>query len=559
MPLLLGVVEKRRSTSTPLRLFVMSATLDDGLFKEYFKDAPKWEVEGRTQPVTISYITQEALDRAESLEALAADTIVKLHLKEGPGDILCFAEGKDMCKKIVDCAKRMIEDQDLPDNETAILDFDILHGSSTKDEEAKALAPPPLSNNSHPGRRCIVATNVAETSITIPGVVWVVDTGKHKEAMYDQRQNLYRLESVPISQDAARQRAGRAGRVKPGYCYRLYTQQLHDECMPEHTTAAITSANTMITTLQLLKLGENPITFNFMESFASEMLVHSYEQLYKLKMITSKLVVTTAGLQTLELMVAPHLAATLFKSEELGCISEILTIVACVECLEDGKDKLWLDLSSHKIPEDRKSRQHAKQNELRQADGDHLTYLATYSDCARELYKSEAQARSWCSQHGLDFRTLLKIRNRRIQLVETWQLHHDGELITNLDHQNPFYNCIIIKCLVAGHFMQTAFKTSVGKNTFQVTRNHNVNGELVDRTLGGTPETSRLIIFNRVTRRGNKDYFSAVTRVKLEHLIEAAPRYFDPSEHLPGPFRNILLDKWMEMTGMSRDELDPVW
>ena len=254
MGLLKGVVKKRPD----LKLIVMSATLDAVKFQKYFSvrsnvSAPLFKVPGRTHPVEIFYTQEPEPDYVEA----AIRTVLMIHRAEDPGDILVFLTGQeeieDACKKI------KLEADDLLNADSSSVGPLIcipLYSTLPPQQQQRIFDPPPPAvNGGPPGRKVIVSTNIAETSLTIDGIVYVVDPGFSKQKVYNPRIRVESLLVSPISKASAQQRSGRAGRTRPGKCFRLYTErdfmnQLEDQTHPE-----ILRSNLANTVLELVKLG----------------------------------------------------------------------------------------------------------------------------------------------------------------------------------------------------------------------------------------------------------------------------------------------------------------
>jgi len=222
--LLKGTLAKHREEERPnaLKLIVMSATLDAARFQAYFNDAPLLKVPGRTFPVEVFYTAEPERDYLEA----AVRAVMQIHLCEAEGDILLFLTGEDEIEK---CCKRI-------EGELALLSEDDcgpllvlpLYSSLPPAQQRRIFspAPPPRKPGGKAGRKIIVSTNIAETSLTIDGIVYVVDPGFSKQKVFNPRVRVESLLVSPISRASAQQRAGRAGRTRPGKCFRLYTEEV---------------------------------------------------------------------------------------------------------------------------------------------------------------------------------------------------------------------------------------------------------------------------------------------------------------------------------------------
>jgi len=247
-------VAKRRSD---LRVIVMSATLDVRKFQRYLgskeNPVPLLKVPGRTHPVEVFYTQAPEPDYVEA----ALRTVMFIHQAEEPGDILVFLTGEEEIED--SCRKIRIEAQDLCDRDSTVGPLLVvpLYSSLPPAQQQQIFdsAPPPTRPGGPQGRKVVVSTNIAETSLTIDGIVYVVDPGFSKQTVYNPRVRAESLLVSPISKASATQRAGRAGRTRPGKCFRLYTEKDYVKELEEQTCPEILRSNLANTVLALLKLG----------------------------------------------------------------------------------------------------------------------------------------------------------------------------------------------------------------------------------------------------------------------------------------------------------------
>ena len=255
MGLLKGVAQQRPE----LKIIVMSATLDALKFQKYFgltkdKQAPLFKVPGRTHPVEVFYTQEPEQDYLEA----AIRTVLMIHRAEDPGDILLFLTGEEEIEDA--CRKIKLEADDLVNADSSSVGPLLcipLYSTLPPQQQQRIFdpAPQPQTPDGPPGRKVVVSTNIAETSLTIDGIVYVVDPGFSKQKVYNPRIRVESLLVSPISKASAQQRAGRAGRTRPGKCFRLYTEKDFMNELEEQTHPEILRSNLANTVLELVKLG----------------------------------------------------------------------------------------------------------------------------------------------------------------------------------------------------------------------------------------------------------------------------------------------------------------
>lgn len=299
MGLLKGVAKRRPD----LKLIVMSATLDAVKFQKYFGSiaseksgpAPLFKVPGRTHPVEVFYTQEPEPDYVEA----AIRTVLMIHRAEEEGDILLFLTGEeeieDACRKIKAEADDLIN-QD-PEAVGPLICIP-LYSSLPPQQQQRIFDPPPSPRISGgpPGRKVIVSTNIAETSLTIDGIVYVVDPGFSKQKVYNPRVRVESLLVSPISKASAQQRAGRAGRTRPGKCFRLYTEKDFMNELEEQTHPEILRSNLANTVLELTKLGiDDLVHFDYVDAPAPETLMRALELLNYLAAMNDEGKLTALG------------------------------------------------------------------------------------------------------------------------------------------------------------------------------------------------------------------------------------------------------------------------
>ncbi|KAG9971825.1 pre-mRNA-splicing factor ATP-dependent RNA helicase PRP43, partial [Aureobasidium melanogenum] len=250
--ILMGLLKEVAQRRPDLKIIIMSATLDAEKFQKYFNDAPLLAVPGRTHPVEIFYTAEPERDYVEA----AIRTVLQIHATEPEGDILLFLTGEeeieDACRKISLESDEMIREAD-----AGPLKVYPLYGSLPPAQQQRIFdpAPAPFRAGGRPGRKVIISTNIAETSLTIDGIVYVIDPGFSKQKVYNPRIRVESLLVSPISKASAQQRAGRAGRTKPGKAFRLYTEAAFKKELIDQSYPEVLRSNLSSTVLELKKLG----------------------------------------------------------------------------------------------------------------------------------------------------------------------------------------------------------------------------------------------------------------------------------------------------------------
>ena len=318
---LLGYLTRLRTERPELKIIVTSATIDTERFSQHFGDAPIVEVSGRTYPVEIRYRVpeDEAGDPKDQPDAIC-DAVRELS-GEGPGDILVFCSGE---REIRDAADAL---SDMQLSNTEILP---LYARLSSAEQHRVFAP-------HQGRRIVLATNVAETSLTVPGIRYVVDPGVARISRYSRRTKVQRLPIEPISQASADQRAGRCGRLGPGICIRLYSEDDY-RSRPEFTEPEILRTNLASVILQMTAARLGAIeSFPFLEPPDSRAIrdgVLLLEELGAVEPGTRPLELTPVGRTLARIPADPRIGRMLIAANELGCLAEVLVIAAGLSIID---------------------------------------------------------------------------------------------------------------------------------------------------------------------------------------------------------------------------------
>ncbi|KAG8063614.1 hypothetical protein GUJ93_ZPchr0003g17107 [Zizania palustris] len=321
---LFGLLKEVLKNRPDLKLVVMSATLEAEKFQTYFSGAPLMKVPGRLHPVEIFYTQEPERDYLEA----AIRTVVQIHMCEPAGDILVFLTGEE---EIEDACRKINKEVNNSGDQVGPVKVVPLYSTLPPAMQQKIFepAPAPLKEGGPPGRKIVVSTNIAETSLTIDGIVYVIDPGFSKQKVYNPRIRVESLLVSPISKASAHQRAGRAGRTQPGKCFRLYTEKSFNDDLQPQTYPEILRSNLANTVLTLKKLGiDDLVHFDFMDPPAPETLMRALEVLNYLGALDDEGNLTTLGETMSEFPLDPQMSKMLVVSPKYNCSNEILSISA---------------------------------------------------------------------------------------------------------------------------------------------------------------------------------------------------------------------------------------
>jgi ATP-dependent RNA helicase DHX8/PRP22 len=320
---LFGLLKKTLKRRPDLKLIVTSATLDADKFSEYFNSAPIFSIPGRTYPVEVMYSREPESDYLDS----ALVTAMQIHLSEPMGDILLFLTGKEEIDSACEVLYERMKGLGPSVPELMVLP---IYGALPSEVASRIFEPAPPGS-----RKIVIATNIAETSITIDGIYYVIDPGFVKQSSYDPKLGMDRLQVVPISQANAKQRAGRAGRTGPGKCFRLYTETAFQSEMLPTTIPEIQRQNLSNTILMLKAMGINDLLhFDFMDPPPTNTMLTALEELYSLGALDDEGLLTRMGRQMADFPMDPTLSKALICSVTLDCSDELLTIVAMISATQ---------------------------------------------------------------------------------------------------------------------------------------------------------------------------------------------------------------------------------
>ncbi|KAL7069181.1 putative DHX8/prp22-type ATP-dependent RNA helicase [Cryptosporidium serpentis] len=425
---LFGLLKNTCIERPSFRLIVTSATLEADKFSRYFMNCNIFTIPGRTFPVEILYTREPESDYVEA----ALLTVLQIHLREPPGDILVFLTGQEEIDNACQVLhERMQKLENL--NPPPLI---ILPVYSSQPSEVQSLIFEPTPEGC---RKCVMATNIAEASLTIDGIYFVVDPGFAKMMVFNSKTGMDSLVVAPISQASARQRSGRAGRTGPGKCYRLYTEIAFKTEMLPVTIPEIQRTNLSNTVLLLKALGINDLlNFDFMDPPPPHTLLIALETLYELDALDDNGILTRLGRKMAELPMSPNLSKMVLSSVDLGCSDEIITITSM--------------LSVQNVfyrPKDKQATADRHKSKFHHSYGDHLTYLNIYNSWQRQRYSVP-----WCYENFLQSRSLKKAQDVRKQLINIFDKYQLNIISARNDYDK------IRKAICAGFFSHACKKDS---------------------------------------------------------------------------------------------------
>eukprot|EP01013_Petalomonas_cantuscygni_P001255 TRINITY_DN11276_c0_g1_i1.p1 TRINITY_DN11276_c0_g1~~TRINITY_DN11276_c0_g1_i1.p1 ORF type:complete len:881 (+),score=208.08 TRINITY_DN11276_c0_g1_i1:90-2732(+) len=473
----------------PLRLVVMSATMDIDKFRAFFPSAPTLAVPGRMHPVTVVHRPAPP-DYVEDTIATVQE-IHSRHPIEG-GDVLCFLTGEEEIERVCD---------ELANGEGGeTLTVLPLFSSLPPHLQRRVFEPPA------PGtRKVVVSTNIAETSVTVDGVVFVVDCGFEKQKLYHARTRHETLLPTPISQAAATQRAGRAGRTRPGFCYRLYPEAEFQKMRPQ-TPPEMLRSNLASICLTLLRLGvRNLVRFDFPEPPPPAAMARAIELLHVLGCLTEECTLSPRGQQIAEMPLDPPLAAALLSAPQFGVTKDMLTVTALM-----AGAPIFVRPVAKQRQADRARRQ------FESASSDHITLLNAFN-----AWSEAGATQEFARVNFLNFRHLRVAASTRMQLEGIMR-----RFGYEVDAARPRdWTIGLRKALCGGYFHQVARHST--KRVYRTLKDNHAAAIHPQSAAGdGAPE---FVLFTEFVQT-SQAFLRTVSVVTLDWLVAACPSYFAPTD-----------------------------
>ncbi|KAK1442934.1 ATP-dependent RNA helicase [Babesia gibsoni] len=490
---LFALLKECCSKRSDFKLIVTSATLEAEKFSVYFNDSSIFSIPGRMFPVEILHTREQESDYIEA----SLITVLNIHLNEPAGDILLFLTGQEeidvACRTLHERMKRL---ESMSPPPLIILP---VYAALPSEMQRAIFEPTPIGC-----RKCVIATNIAEASLTIDGIFYVIDPGFAKVKRYNPRTGMDSLVVVPISQASAKQRAGRAGRTGPGKCYRLYTEESYMSEMLPTSVPEIQRTNLANVVILLKAMGINDfLNFDFMDKPSIETLIDALDNLYHLGALDDEGLLTRLGRKMAEFPMDPNLSKMLLTSVDMGCSDEIITIVSM--------------LSIQNIfyrPQDKQAEADRAKSRFTQGEGDHLTLLFVYNQWRKNKFSS-----MWCHENFLQSRALLRAQDVRKQLISIMD-RYNFKIVSCGNNPEK-----IAKSVCAGYFHHSARRDpQEGYRTIMDQQNVFIHpsSALYNRS----PE---YVVYHELVMT-TKEYMRDLTAVRAQWLLELAPSLFKKCE-----------------------------
>lgn len=486
-----------RFRENDFRLIISSATLDAEKFSSYFDDANIFMIPGRMFPVDILYTKAP---EADYLDAVVV-TILQIHVTQAvPGDILVFLTGQEEIETAVEILNQRTRGLGSKIRELSICP---IYSTLPSDMQAKIFEP-----TQEGARKVVIGTNIAETSLTIDGICYVIDTGFCKQKSYNPKTGMESLIVTPVSKAAANQRAGRAGRTQPGKCFRLYTAWSYEHELEDNTVPEIQRTNMGNVVLMLKSLGINDLLhFDFMDKPPAETLMRALEQLYALGALNDRGELTKMGRRMAEFPVDPMMSKCILESEKYKCTAEVITIVSM---LSIGSSVFY------RPKEKAVHADNAKMNFARGGVGDHICLLRCYSDWVETNYSTQ-----WCFENYVQVRSMNKARDVREQLEGLCE-RVELEMSSNMADIDA-----ISKTITSGYFYNIAKLSKTGE--YKTAKQQHTVYIHPSSVLIKEEEQPPWVVYHELTFT-TKEYMRMVMRIKSEWLMEVAPHYYEKND-----------------------------
>lgn len=486
-----------RHRGDDVRVIISSATMDTLKFSKYFDDAPVYTIPGRRFEVDIFYaLTPEA----DYLDACCT-TVFQIHASQSRGDILVFLTGQDEIDQAEELLYERISGFGTKLGELIIAP---IYANLPAEQQAKIFEPTPDR-----ARKVVLATNVAETSVTIPGIVYVVDPGFCKQKQYNAKTGVESLLVVPVSRAGAKQRAGRAGRTQPGKCFRLYTKWSYEKEMDEDTPPELLRSNLSQVVLLLMSLGiDHLFQFDFIDPPPPHALIRSLEHLYALGALNEQGQLTKLGRRMAELPLDPMTAKALLASEAYACSQEVTIICGMLSV----NNSIFYRPKGKKVTADA-----ARAALSRGGGGDHLLLLRCYVQ-----WRDSGYSKQWCAENFVQARSLKRARDIVEQLDALLDRVDIKRLSAGVGGKE-----MILKSFTAGFFYNAVRLQRNGH--YRTLKNTHTVYIHPSSSLARSELRPRWLIYHELVFT-SKEYMRQVFDIEGRWLFEVAPHFYKEDE-----------------------------
>ncbi|KAJ4981825.1 hypothetical protein NE237_032662 [Protea cynaroides] len=507
--ILLGLLKKIQRRRPELRLIISSATIEAKLMSDFFciskrrkgkgaeEHGPRPEpailsVQGRGFNVQIHYLEEPVSDYLQA----SVSTVMLIHDQEPMGDILVFLTGQDDIEAAAQLLTEEVQNQKKKSSRLIVLP---LYSGLPRAEQDLVFSPTPRGQ-----RKVIISTNIAETSLTLEGIVYVVDSGFSKQRFYNPISDIENLVVAPISKASAKQRTGRAGRVRPGKCYRLYTEEYFLKEMPAEGIPEMQRSNLVSCVIQLKSLGiDNILGFDWPASPAPEAMVRALEVLYALGILDDDAKLTSpTGFQIAEIPLDPMISKMILSANQLGCSEEIITIAGILSV-----QSIWVSIRGAQKELDEARLRFAA------AEGDLVTYLNVYKG-----FLQSGKSSQWCHKNCINYQAMKKVIEIREQLRRI--SHRLGIVLKSCDRDTE----VLRKAITAGIFanacrLETFSQTGMYK-TIRTSQEVYIHPSSVLFRVN-----PKWVVFHSLVST-DRQYMRNVTAIDPSWLLEAAPHFY---------------------------------
>lgn len=496
--ILLTLLKDVSRARSDFRLIISSATLDEQKFSQFFNGPPLFKIKGRLFHVQHRFMSNDQKCSTVNMTDACLRTVMQIHRSEQSGDILVFLPGQEEIEELQKEIEAQVKRLGSKIKELLIRP---IYANLPTDMQARVFDQTP------PGaRKVVISTNIAETSLTIDGIVFVVDPGFCKQNRFSSKTGMETLAITRISKASADQRAGRAGRNRPGVCFRLYTREEFKSEFEENTQPEIQRLNlaNVVLLLKTMRI-KDVISFEYVDKPQNEVLLSAIEQLTALGALDNSGDLTHLGRRMAEFPLDPKMSKSIIASESYGCSEEILTIMSM----------LSVNGSIFFKPKEKAVHAEASRKSFFSVTGDHLMLLKVYSDWASCNFSKQ-----WCFEKFVQYKSMCRARDVREQLEKLCEKVEVKLMSDTSDTAN------IRKALLGGFFYNVARISREGGSYRTIKKNQSV---FIHPTSALHDSPPRWVVFNEI-KQTTREYMRTISEIEPSWLVEVAPCFYNKEE-----------------------------